>query len=298
MDYCDPCRRHLNGALACPGCGTSLEALRAYPTQPYSLPQEAYAEYGGVGGPHEGDAHAGMTGGYVDQVAPGADAVDTDADARSGAGDGPAEVAEPTGGRASRRRARGRADRHDVAGAPEGDHGPDGEYDDPDSDAVEGGASRRDRKAAAHRRRRRRTLLVVAGFVLAAGGLSLAELGMDAPGSSSRPAAAGGESAEGGASPEASASDSADARSIGTVPSGSPTPTDSASPSASASKSGDDKVKDADKSAQSASAAAPSTTPTATATGGASTPSADPTTANPTPAPSESECARFLWWCT
>ncbi|WP_443728928.1 SCO2400 family protein, partial [Streptomyces anatolicus] len=22
MDYCHPCRRHLNGALACPGCGT------------------------------------------------------------------------------------------------------------------------------------------------------------------------------------------------------------------------------------------------------------------------------------
>ncbi|MEU0217331.1 hypothetical protein ABZ281_20370, partial [Streptomyces sp. NPDC006265] len=28
MDYCDPCRRHLNGALACPGCGTSAETLR------------------------------------------------------------------------------------------------------------------------------------------------------------------------------------------------------------------------------------------------------------------------------
>ncbi|MYX45219.1 hypothetical protein GTW59_29800, partial [Streptomyces sp. SID89] len=43
-------------------------------------------------------------------------------------------------------------------------------------------ASRRDRKAAHHRRRRRRTLLITAGFVLAAGGLSLAELGVDAPG--------------------------------------------------------------------------------------------------------------------
>ncbi|MFE4553034.1 hypothetical protein ACFRNH_37570, partial [Streptomyces sp. NPDC056785] len=29
MDYCDPCRRHLNGALACPGCGTSAEQLRS-----------------------------------------------------------------------------------------------------------------------------------------------------------------------------------------------------------------------------------------------------------------------------
>ncbi|MZD08606.1 hypothetical protein GTW43_26515, partial [Streptomyces sp. SID5785] len=30
MDYCHPCRRHLNGALACPGCGTPAEAVRAY----------------------------------------------------------------------------------------------------------------------------------------------------------------------------------------------------------------------------------------------------------------------------
>ncbi|MGW7499223.1 SCO2400 family protein, partial [Streptomyces luteogriseus] len=65
-----------------------------------------------------------------------------------------------------------------------------------------GGASRRDRKAAAHRRRRRRTLFVAAGFVLAAGGLSLAELGMDAPDSTPKPAAAGGESADGDASGE------------------------------------------------------------------------------------------------
>ncbi|WP_428837933.1 SCO2400 family protein, partial [Streptomyces thermocarboxydus] len=29
MDFCHPCRRHLNGALACPGCGTPVETLRA-----------------------------------------------------------------------------------------------------------------------------------------------------------------------------------------------------------------------------------------------------------------------------
>ncbi|MEU8518266.1 hypothetical protein [Streptomyces sp. NPDC048577] len=28
MDYCHPCRRHLNGALACAGCGTPAEELR------------------------------------------------------------------------------------------------------------------------------------------------------------------------------------------------------------------------------------------------------------------------------
>ncbi|MEU0097665.1 hypothetical protein [Streptomyces sp. NPDC006267] len=30
MDYCHPCRRHLNGALACAGCGTPAEALGHY----------------------------------------------------------------------------------------------------------------------------------------------------------------------------------------------------------------------------------------------------------------------------
>ncbi|WP_457034108.1 SCO2400 family protein, partial [Kitasatospora sp. P5_F3] len=26
MDYCAPCRRHLNGALSCPGCGAPASA--------------------------------------------------------------------------------------------------------------------------------------------------------------------------------------------------------------------------------------------------------------------------------
>ncbi|MFF2728114.1 hypothetical protein ACFVS9_09425 [Streptomyces sp. NPDC058008] len=30
MDYCHPCQRHLNGALACAGCGTPAEALVPY----------------------------------------------------------------------------------------------------------------------------------------------------------------------------------------------------------------------------------------------------------------------------
>ncbi|MEU8593524.1 hypothetical protein AB0D07_07315 [Streptomyces globisporus] len=36
MDYCHPCRRHLNGALACAGCGTPAEALG-----PYAMPAAA-----------------------------------------------------------------------------------------------------------------------------------------------------------------------------------------------------------------------------------------------------------------
>ncbi|WP_405688101.1 hypothetical protein [Streptomyces sp. NBC_00057] len=32
MDYCHPCQRHLNGALACAGCGIPAEALSHYAT--------------------------------------------------------------------------------------------------------------------------------------------------------------------------------------------------------------------------------------------------------------------------
>ncbi|TXS42389.1 SCO2400 family protein [Streptomyces sp. OR43] len=34
MDYCQPCQRHLNGALACAGCGTPAEALGPYAVPP------------------------------------------------------------------------------------------------------------------------------------------------------------------------------------------------------------------------------------------------------------------------
>ncbi|MCX5343784.1 SCO2400 family protein [Streptomyces atratus] len=36
MDYCHPCQRHLNGALACAGCGTPAEALSHYATPAFS----------------------------------------------------------------------------------------------------------------------------------------------------------------------------------------------------------------------------------------------------------------------
>jgi hypothetical protein len=39
MDYCHPCRRHLNGALACAGCGTPAEELRRHdPSAPAAAP--------------------------------------------------------------------------------------------------------------------------------------------------------------------------------------------------------------------------------------------------------------------
>ncbi|MBK6029889.1 hypothetical protein JHN57_15145, partial [Streptomyces sp. MBT59] len=51
MDYCHPCRRHLNGALACAGCGTPAEALGPYampapvgpaPDEPYGTAARAH----------------------------------------------------------------------------------------------------------------------------------------------------------------------------------------------------------------------------------------------------------------
>ncbi|CAM5567447.1 hypothetical protein SNARM312S_04137 [Streptomyces narbonensis] len=43
MDYCHACRRHLNGALACAGCGTPVEELR-YET-PHAPVPPAEPEY-------------------------------------------------------------------------------------------------------------------------------------------------------------------------------------------------------------------------------------------------------------
>ncbi|WP_167409656.1 SCO2400 family protein, partial [Streptomyces africanus] len=181
MDYCDPCRRHLNGALACPGCGTSADALR------WREP-----EYGGY-----------------DAVPEAGEGVRDDPDGPDGPDDEHEDDGEPLG-RAARRRGRG-----------------------PAGEGPSGATSRRDRKAAAHRRRRRRALFVAAGFVLAAGGLSLAELGMDAPKSTPKPAAAGDESADGDASKEAGETGGPGAGTVADRASGSPSPSVSDSPSAS-----------------------------------------------------------------
>ncbi|CAL9447289.1 hypothetical protein SUDANB176_02368 [Streptomyces sp. enrichment culture] len=243
MDYCHPCRRHLNGALACPGCGIPVETLRARAAEPA----------------------------------------------------GPAGSSECEGEPA-------------VADAVDGPYGDEGEKAAPADGGRRGGGSRRDRKAAAHRRRRRRALLVAAGFVLAAGGLSLAELGMDAPGSPPKPAAAGEETTDGGATelePAESPSGAA-----GTVPSApSASPKDSDSPSASESpedeeseEAGDEAEEEAEEEASSAPAGAPQTGPTKAPPpvppSAPETPEPDPTTEKPEPEPEPTEtCDRFLWWC-
>ncbi|MGW7364720.1 SCO2400 family protein [Streptomyces sp. NPDC054841] len=48
MDYCYQCRRHLNGALACAGCGTPAEELRHH--SPVSTGDDVVIELGGAHG--------------------------------------------------------------------------------------------------------------------------------------------------------------------------------------------------------------------------------------------------------
>ncbi|MFB7651661.1 MULTISPECIES: hypothetical protein [unclassified Streptomyces] len=239
MDYCHPCRRHLNGALACPGCGTPFEQL--------------------------GSAEPPLTA--TGAVTPPRPAEDTDA-----ANTVPDETPDdaPSGAR----------------------------------------SSRRDRKAAAHRRRRRRTLFVTAGFVLAAGGLSLAELGTDAPHSPPRPAAAGGETADGEATKEVGEGSAlpADATSDRSTASDAPSLDASTSASSSPSKSPDADASDTPPESDTPAASRPpaqADTPTRAPDPAPSSPRSDdppPTTTptqpdEPTPTPTET-CDRFLWWCT
>src|SRR3954470_5681319 len=97
MDFCHPCQRHLNGALACPGCGAPAQSLSAradaalaqgYPgTVAGSYGQQTFAEtparpYAGLpehgsfhpGGPSEGYTAAEATAEFHASEAAGGDA--------------------------------------------------------------------------------------------------------------------------------------------------------------------------------------------------------------------------------
>ncbi|MFE0516931.1 hypothetical protein ACFW2E_45585, partial [Streptomyces sp. NPDC058964] len=88
MDYCLPCRRHLNGALACPGCGTPIEQLRVYAHDSYEYKDEDKGE-----SPYDG---------YDDEADRGDESGDGD-----GSDGGDEDEDEPLG-RAARRREQGR----------------------------------------------------------------------------------------------------------------------------------------------------------------------------------------------
>ncbi|MFJ6807696.1 hypothetical protein ACIQRK_16950 [Streptomyces anulatus] len=93
MDYCHPCRRHLNGALACAGCGTPAEALG-----PYAVPAPA-GPAPGVRDAPDGTATPSAAGDARRGTRRDA-RLDARRDARRGGG-------RPDARRASRRRARG-----------------------------------------------------------------------------------------------------------------------------------------------------------------------------------------------
>ncbi|MFD9092099.1 hypothetical protein [Streptomyces collinus] len=280
MDFCHPCQRHLNGALACPGCGAPAQSLPAHTAAPVAptyagavaapYGQQTFTETPArpYDGPDGGGLHEGH---YGHDLHEGHDVHD---------------VPEDQDGR----------DGHDLSG---------GE----DADEPRGRSARRDRKAAAHRRRRRRLLLVGAGFVLAAGGLSLAELGTDAPFSpfsGDSPAVTRDATVDGGAS--ASPDRTAAPLDAPSGAAGKPGASASADPSASASASESPKDKASKSPSATGEAAQPATTgggPTTSAPAGpapshpASTPTSAPTTSQPTPQPSPTRtCNRFLWWCT
>jgi hypothetical protein len=114
MDYCSSCRRHLNGALVCPGCGayapdiapaaidTRIDPLR--PTGPMTIPLPSAtptatwdygaADGGGYDGPVEGFPADGPASGTAEADADGAADVDVDVEG----------VPVPPHGRAARRR--------------------------------------------------------------------------------------------------------------------------------------------------------------------------------------------------
>ncbi|MEV7320818.1 hypothetical protein [Streptomyces sp. NPDC093970] len=90
MDYCSSCRRHLNGALACPGCGAYVpDTARRAVVTPWRAPADTPR--------HDGTA---------DPVAP-ADTADGRGAAETPYAGSPTGSAAPTG-RAARRRQRAR----------------------------------------------------------------------------------------------------------------------------------------------------------------------------------------------
>ncbi|MFE6485028.1 hypothetical protein ACFVGN_19105 [Streptomyces sp. NPDC057757] len=144
-------------------------------------------------------------------------------------------------------------------------------------------------------------MIAGAGLLLAAGGLSLAELGVEGPGSNPQ-ASTADESPEGGAATPARTAlpiDDAEGSSDAST-SGSPSASSSASPSASASASPSDSASsDPQDQSPSSTPDAPTSAPASPDPTTSQPPSTDPTSADPTPSPTPSEtCAQFLWWCS
>lgn len=230
MDYCHPCQRHLNGALACAGCGTPADALSPY-------------------------AVLDLSGGEPERAA---------------------EILEPSGPTAGRRRA----------------------------------AARRGRRA--HRRRGRTLLLTGAGVVLALGALSLAELAMEPEGDSG---AADYVSGATSSATEAAPSASTGARPEGPGPVEAPTVVPVTDSHSAVATDGPARTTAPGETSRApapgdvtSSAPAPQdpgatgSAPPGPSASGSGEPTAEPTrpepseTPEPTPSPSET-CEKWLWFC-
>ncbi|MFI6056665.1 hypothetical protein [Streptomyces sp. NPDC051286] len=147
MDYCHPCQRHLNGALACAGCGTPVEALSHYAT-PALSGREPDAERAKTAPPMQ--AGRRRSRGAAEP-------------ARGGHARGSRGAAEP-----ARRGGRAESGGSDEPGGRQERGGPGNRR------GQEGRGAKEGRGRRSHRRRSRTALLAVLGVVLAAGALSLA----------------------------------------------------------------------------------------------------------------------------
>ncbi|MEV0490782.1 SCO2400 family protein [Streptomyces atratus] len=151
MNYCHPCQRHLNGALACAGCGTPAEALSHYATPALSG--------------HEPDTERAKA-----------------APSMSAGGRRSRGAAEPAPGghaRGSRGARTPGGSRRGVRAESDGPGGREGRGGRGNRRGREGRGTKEGRGRRSHRRRGRTALLAVLGVVLAAGALSLARLAIE-----------------------------------------------------------------------------------------------------------------------
>ncbi|MGQ4514333.1 SCO2400 family protein [Streptomyces sp. DW26H14] len=307
MDYCDRCRRHLNGALACAGCGTPAEDLRRSP-RPGPAPGPAapppHLQEQPVREPVQGPAEPAPDPEWEPAPAPEWEAVPDPGwepppdPEREHAGEEP--VREP-GAAVPQEAAPGTR-------APEHAH-------------RRAGRRPRSTPRRARSKRGRRALIGVLGVVLAAGALSLAQLALDPAGTG-----AGGTVTDNSTGldydgdPGASGTPALPGAAVDGTGGGRPGQTATGgTPGASPSASGDAASPDPGGSRGAASSGA---SPSSGTTGGAGGTSptrgaggADPTASSPTgpgappastpatppggpgPEPSKSHCTPVLLWC-
>ncbi|MGY4904888.1 SCO2400 family protein [Streptomyces sp. 900116325] len=183
MDYCHPCQRHLNGALACAGCGTPVEALSHYATPALSGHEPDAERVKAL--PSAPGGRRRRSRGATEPAAGGRGA------RGSGSRRGSANARASGGSRRARRDERGGTDER-AAGDELFAEDELVARDQPVARDQRDGRERRGargqrggrggRGRPSHRRRGRTALLVILGVVLAAGALSLAELAIEPKG--------------------------------------------------------------------------------------------------------------------